>query len=162
MYCKNCGKKINYAAELCDECAKAAGIEVRRASVPPTPLTPVYVYEKPKSGLSKSISGTVFGTIAEVLAIFAFYVMFDCTSNQYYYGGAILALFAIYVGIAAFIFAVLGLIFGTLGAASFGKYRTLSGKRYLPPLIVGLCGVKNAAEALFINTLTLALFITFI
>ena len=64
MYCKKCGKFIDGAADVCDEC-----LAQESAATPVAPAEPVNVGSR-KVGLKKAIFATVFMTIASLFFSF--------------------------------------------------------------------------------------------
>ena len=100
MYCKKCGKFIDYDADMCVECqqATAQSAPVQNAEVvyvqPVQPVQPI-VESKPveegsmTTGLGKSIASAILGFIGYIFAFVAIMMLSEAVEYSYDTSGII-------------------------------------------------------------------------
>ncbi len=164
MYCKKCGKFIDYDADMCVECQQAtaqSAPEQNTEVVYAQPVQPI-VESKPveegsmTTGLGKSIASAILGFIGYIFAFVAIMMLSEAVEYSYdtsgIIGGAV-ALFIIALGLS-----IPGLILGIGGMRTFFNEKNAGRKKPIPTLIVGIAGMSLSALALFFNLLLLMLF----
>lgn len=149
MYCRKCGKKIDYDAEMCVECQENEELFVSVEETPVQPAQqPTYTYAQPaaapapqdngsrKYGLALGIAGAI---VSEFAVVFAYLMIVLGLAS----GGMATAIFLPFA-LGTSIFSLVA------GIKSINRYKACSnaGKvRPIPTLILGIISLVGAIAA---------------
>ena len=176
MYCRKCGKQIDYDAHLCKDCQQ----EVLNASLIEKPKTeevqPVVQVEKVQpqytqtvkqvrvgsktKGLAKALTSAVVGVFAIVMALIAYTILMMLaesigTSVRYdteYYEAIAFTLILLSIG-----FAIPALSLGIQSMSCFFKQNREGKVRPVPTLAFGIVGVATSSLGLLYATMAFLL-----
>ena len=162
MYCRKCGKQIDYDAHLCKECQEEVinASLVEKETVVKAPEK-VVVVQKPASvgsrmeGFGGALTSTILGVVAFILAYVALIFLIAGFNGGYYDGleGGVYFSGIFSVGVFFMILAlVLGIVSLVLGIKAIKRFRRQSREGKVKPiatLILGIAGVGWSGLALF-------------
>ena len=164
MYCKKCGKKLDYDGDLCEECRNRElvyGDEQKKAETettstaydpfddPPIGANPsrgynnaAYVPETENGdrmhGFGKALAAAILGDLAAAFSYIGIYV----------------CLFSVALGVltvlATIAMSVIALVFGIQSIKTFIADKNAGRVKPIATLVCGIAGVATAAIALFI------------
>ncbi len=162
MYCKKCGKKLDYDGDLCEECRNRElvyGDEEKKAETETTsttydPFDEPSVGVNPASGngnaayvpdngdrmhgFGKALTAAI---LSEVAVVFAYLGVYACILS------VALGVFLILATIAM---AVISLVFGIQSIKTFVADKNAGKVKPIATLVCGIAGVVAAAVALFV------------
>ena len=145
MFCRKCGKQIDYDAPICKECEEA---EKAFLSSTPTSLTEP-VGDK-REGFGGALTATIFGSIAAFIAMIAFGLMEQEEGISFILTFVVIAL------------SIPALILGIKGMKCFFRAKNAGRIKPIATLVCGIIGLAMSVTALLsaeiIFTLTLGLF----
>ena len=147
MYCKRCGKFIDYQAEICNECAAAE--QTVAAQVQPVQVVSAPAQEgSMKTGLGKAIACAILGTVSLIFLEFMLIPLETISSYGYddYYiselaGMFVLILFSIGLAIPSLILSISSI-------KTFKDESNAKRIKPIPTLILGIYGLSNAAASI--------------
>ena len=147
MYCKRCGKFIDYQADICNECAGvaqnvAAPVEYQQTAC--EPQQPEEMQGSVTTGLGKAIASVILGTVGQ----FFIGIALGLLSAQL--GGAGVALVLAMMGIGM---SIPALIMGISSMRCFFEEKNAGRKKPIPTLIIGIYGMANAAMCLLLGAI---------
>ncbi len=152
MYCRKCGKFIDYDADICIECKQAEQQNIANTSIPTSPVQPIQSVQpvqpvqqveegSVKTGLGKGIA-------AVILAFFGYILAFAALGAL---GAAIELGGGAEAGIVLFIMAlgtsIPGFVLGLKSMLLFFSEKKAGRKKPIPALILGISGVALAGIA---------------
>lgn len=161
MYCKRCGKFIDYQADVCNECAQAElGVQPVPAQAQPQA---VEQEGSVTTGLGKSIAAVILGIFGFAFVYGALIVVSEMgmyADFDYGYGyasgvsyealAAILMVFTmISVGLS-----IPSLIMSIASVKTFVNEKNAGRKKPIPTLIIGISGIVYSALAISLCTIT--------
>ncbi len=143
MYCRKCGKFIDYDAEYCIECRQVEE-QARQANVVP-PVQPTYPIDNGSvtTGLGKAIASATLSFFGYVFSLLAFIFCIAYVSGGLSVGGATVFL-TIALG-----FSITALIFGIQSVKVFVNEKNAGRKKPIPALVLGIFGISFSGLALF-------------
>lgn len=183
MYCRKCGKQIDYDAEFCHECSEVEahfGAEAPKANEPQqaqtaqqTPysqMPPAWQAQAQfqqqaqaqkgsvMTGFGKALASTIMSYIGFIFSFLAFGGFAEAID----YGdesmlGASVVLFMITLGLC-----IPALIMGIQSIKTFSRAKKNGEKKPVPALVLGICGVVFSGFGLLIVLLTSWLFLMLI
>ena len=163
MYCTRCGKKIDYDALICNECAAASGIaQSAQPAQPPVQPTaqpqPMPTYQqptyqpqarpmpakpsKPKGSMTYGIGGGIAAAILGFISFIFFYIALAWLAAGAI-GGTVLILVCLVLGI-------IGLIKGIGAIKDFRASSMVQSTKPIPTLVLGIVGTVLNGITLFI------------
>ena len=162
MYCKKCGKKLDYDGDLCEECRNRElvyGDEQTKAETASTAYDP---FDEPSTdanratgngnvaympsgengdrmhGFGKALTSAILGDVGVVLAYFGIYASIFSVG---------LGIFLILGSIAL---AVLGLVFGIQSVQTFIADKNAGRVKPIATLVCGIIGIVGSAVTAFV------------
>ena len=173
MYCRKCGKQIDYDSENCKECQEmetffsAPEIEPKfevREEPRPQYTQPQYAYTQPrqplpgnkKEGFGKALTSTILGSIGIVVALIAYVCLLAAMDYDYYYDYYYYDSYyyesMISVGVIFMLMslglAIPSLILGIKSMSCFFKQKREGKVKPVATLVLGIVGVATSALAL--------------
>ena len=175
MYCKKCGKEIDYEAEVCNECAEVAVVD----EVAPADAAVVSGSKNMMAGFGKALTSLLLPIIG-MFAIGLIVGFISIIANELYTSLApyienpelletpaeaekawgiierfietdlmsvlIGAVLLLVAGVATFIMSIIGIILGAQSIKFFLKEKK-DGNKPIPALILGIAGTVESASA---------------
>ena len=138
MYCRRCGKEIDYDAEYCIEC-EGRDKEVVQPVYEPVVVEPTNEANVPgrSEGIGKAITSTVLGFVSFLLAAISIGVVYDSI-------GVFIMMF-----IASIPFAIVSMVNGRKSIKVFQNAVT---NRYPKPIATLVCGISGLCLGAFALT----------
>ena len=169
MYCRKCGKQIDYEAELCKECQEMETFFSDPAIEPQFEVKeqPQYTQQpvqplpgNKKEGFGKALAATILGSIAYFIASVALGMLMGLqdVANDYYYTydkaayDAVQAVSIVFAVIALGL-AIPALILGIKSMSCFFKQKREGKVKPIATLVLGIVGVATSAFGLFFASL---------
>ena len=141
MYCKKCGKKIEYDSDVCYECQRDEMLFGQSANVVETPKNtePCSIKEeKIDAGIGKAIAGVILGGMGFFSSIWAFmFAMVASISSGFYRDiYAVERVLAIVFAIIGIVPSIMGFVFGLKSIRRFIKIKNESDERPVATLVL--------------------------
>ena len=165
MYCKRCGKFIDYEADMCNECAAEQNAAIQADAFG---VQPQVKEGSMKTGLGKAIAAAILGTVALMFIEIALIIMemgsmdLMFESDLYYAAEAMVE-----VGAGMFVLLILAagcaipsLILSIKSIKTFKAEGAEGRVKPIPTLVLGIYGVVNAAASLL--CVVLLMFVVFV
>ena len=182
MYCRRCGKKIDYAAEICLECQREVlsaeatssaeengGREAYRSAhvqpartgdpVPQADFAPAAKptsRSNPDSRQGRALASTVMGVAAALVSYCCFIAAIVLSGGV---GSDLGRLYFYQFWIGATAMGVVALVFGIKSIVHYNKCRAQCGKKYVATLVLGIVGLVSSSIALLLSSLIINFFI---
>lgn len=153
MYCKRCGKFIDYEADICNECAAEQNAAIQAEAFGTQPQ----VKEgSMKTGLGRAIAAAILGTVALLFIEIALVIMEMGSMDLYFESDLFYAAEAmVEVGAGMFVLLILAagcaipsLILSIKSIKTFKAEGAQGRVKPIPTLVLGIYGVVNAAASL--------------
>ena len=147
MYCKRCGKFIDYQADICNECAGATQSAAAPVEYQQTACDPQQSQEMQGSlttGLGKAIASAILGTVGQ----FFIGMALGFLGIQLVGPGVTLVLAMMGIGLS-----IPALIMGISSMRCFFEEKNAGRKKPIPTLIIGIYGMANAAMGLLLGVI---------
>ena len=167
MYCRKCGKQMDYDAPVCKECEEMANFFGNGAPIAPTPEKPAPVGSR-MEGFGKALTSTIIGVVSFIVVLIAMVLITAAITEDavydsyygYYYSysnassmvGVCTALSLICCGAV-----VVALIFGIQSIKCFIAAKRSGAVKPIATLILGIVGVVMSALTFLYALLTLAM-----
>lgn len=168
MYCRNCGKWIDYDAEVCTDCKETDEFfsdktASAQPSVAATPSVAQPLVGSRKEGLGKAITSTALGAFASLFALIVLSVI-EASLELYYYEDfysdyAVAASLSAGMGfclVMTIALSIPSLILGILSIVTFKRASSAGRVKPIPTLILGIAGLACAVESLMLAFLSLS------
>ncbi len=140
MYCKRCGKFIDYQAEICNECAAAQRV------APASVQTQAPVEQgSAVTGIGKGITSVVLGSFGQ---FFVGILIGLLSESLYYADGPMVVLSMTIIGLS-----IPALILGISAMKTFFAEKSAGRKKPIVTLILGIYGLATSAIVLMIGAL---------
>ena len=148
MYCRRCGKQIDYVAEICLECQRelldaTAAPEEKKETAREKPETPTAAapaaqseVKAPDEKRGRAVASTVMGAVSAVVNLFCAAVSVSAASSG---AGSQSQLALHWMGAIAM--AILAIVFGIKSIIHYKKCRTEYGVKLKATLALGIVGV---------------------
>ena len=158
MYCKNCGKEIDYEADLCKECESKLSSEVK-------------VDEKPvdngsqKTGFKIALIGAILCAVAYFLSIFATTYITTLIEELKALGithisgtdDAGLIFIGLIPAIISIPLSIVSIVFGAKSIGVFKAEKNAGRVKPIPALVMGIVSVVLSSICLFLSSLAILL-----
>ena len=165
MYCRKCGKQIDYDSEFCRECKQALLSTPLPAVTPSIKIEEKLIVEQVEQpiqerrvgsrtkGLAKALTSTIVGTITFILA-FIMYIVLSVIigENNSGYDLAYYESIAFLVIMITAIASIPSLVLGIQSMSCFFKQNREGKVRPMATLVLGIVGVANNVLALLYAT----------
>lgn len=160
MYCKNCGKKIEYDANVCYECQRdeilfgqsVNAVETHKNTEPCS-----IKEEKIDTGIGKAIAGVILGGMGLFSSWFAFMFAMVASMSSGFFGDiyAVERVLAIVFAIIGIVPSIIGIVFGLKSIRRFIKIKNESDERPVATLVLGIVGTATGGFGTFFSFLSL-------
>ena len=173
MYCKKCGKQLDYEGDICKDCEEA---ELYFGSTPEQPVEapvttetvqPVVIQQDGdrKFGFGKALASTIMGAIAYFVMCMAYGIPLGIIEvleeASYASGGAEAASLGIAITMVFFLIGlglcIPSLIMGISSIKCFFARKKAGYAKPVPTLVLGIIGVATSAMAILFALLALLL-----
>lgn len=173
MYCKKCGKKLDYESDICNECAQNDEFFSAEPIIEPAPQPqPAPVYAEPvaapapaapidptntrKYGIGKAITSIILGFVGYIISYLVLTVItsiMEETGTVEFVSPAMMFLVLVSLGLA-----IPSLILGIKSIVTFIKRAKGGYVKPIPTLILGIIAVNLAACVLLFDALSCLMF----
>ena len=160
MFCRKCGKEIDYDAEFCKECQEMENFfaepkpepDFFGQDQPQVPVQPVVTGNR-KEGFGKALTSTILSTIAYFVAMIAYGIIIAAmeeVDGGYYNAEVDHEALMMVVGLgvvfmlAALALAIPALIFGIKSIKCFCRAKREGRIKPIPTLVLGIIGVATS------------------
>ncbi len=169
MYCRKCGKEIDYDSPLCKECEEqevffsdATQVEPVEVKTEPEQIKAEPTLGSRKEGFSIALASTILGSIAYIFSMVALGIA-SAAVDELTYGYGYSSVAETIAGVAIFFSliclgaAIPGLIMGIKSIRCFFTEKNEGRVKPIPTLILGIVGVAMSGLTMFFVLLTLAI-----
>lgn len=148
MYCRKCGKQIDYDSDFCYECQGIPN--------PAYGYTPIYTQPQPveqagslMTGFKKALTGAILGTVAMIISLAVFFVMVIGAVEIEETGRTEVLPISIILFLGSIAMSIVGLVMGIQSIKCFIAEKRAARKKPFPTLGVGIEAISVAAFTLF-------------
>ena len=152
MYCKKCGKKIEYDSDVCYECQRDEMLFGQSTNAGATKM-PNAMDDKIDKGTGKAIASVILGATGAELSIVAYaliILLFALTLGRL---SAVMECILIISG--GLVTSILGLVFGIKSIKKFIKVKNEYGVKPVATLVLGIAGTATGGFGIFFSFLSL-------
>lgn len=159
MYCRKCGKQIDYDAPVCKECAEAEFFQNYGQPAPgadTTRPTPAPVGNgSVRAGFGGALTSTILGSVAFILGIVVMSMIAATVEYGYYDASLITAGYVLTVMVMGM--AIPALILGIKGIKTFTYAKNHGHVKPIPSLVLGIAGLSAGAFSILYAFLSFVL-----
>ena len=160
MYCRKCGKQIDYDAPICKECEETE-IYFGNPETDTQPIAETKFEEKPapqgsrKEGFGGALTATILGSISFIISIIAMSLASVAIELSLYYDVTGLVIFTIVFTVISLGCAIPSMILGIKGIRCFIKAKNQGKIKPVATLVLGIVGLVSSAMTILYALLTL-------
>ena len=156
MYCRNCGKEIDYVAPICKECEEKERLLRGLAASKAQAEKPAQTGDR-KEGFSKALASTIIGAVAFFISMVVMVMLLAAAEEFQYYDVSGITTTCTVLSVLTLGGSIPALIFGIKSIKCFINAKNEGRIKPIPTLVCGIVGVVLSGLTILYSLLAFVL-----